>query len=58
MKTREEILKILQERKPELVKRFGLTRLALFGSYARGITGKTAMWMYWLKSPRLLGSNL
>ena len=36
MKTREEILKILQERKPELVKRFGLTRLALFGSYARG----------------------
>jgi uncharacterized protein len=36
MKTREEILTILQERKPDLVKRFGLARLALFGSFARG----------------------
>jgi len=36
MRTREEILKILQERKPDLEKKFGLTRLALFGSYARG----------------------
>jgi hypothetical protein len=35
MKTREDILKILQECKPKLVKRFALTRLALFGSYAR-----------------------
>ena len=36
MKTREEILSILQERKPDLAKRFGLKRLALFGSFARG----------------------
>jgi uncharacterized protein len=36
MKTREEILRILQENKAELVKKFGLQRLALFGSFARG----------------------
>lgn len=36
MITKEEILNILQERKPDLVKRFGLERLALFGSFARG----------------------
>lgn len=36
MKTREEILSILQERKPDLVKRSGLKRLGLFGSFARG----------------------
>ena len=35
MKTKREILKILQEEKPELMRRFGLKRLALFGSYAR-----------------------
>ena len=35
MKTKGEILKILQEEKPELMRRFGLKRLALFGSYAR-----------------------
>ena len=36
MKTREEILNILKEHKPDLTKRFGISRLALFGSYARG----------------------
>ncbi len=36
MKTREEILKILKMHKPILTKRFGISRLALFGSYARG----------------------
>jgi uncharacterized protein len=36
MKTREEILRILQEQKPELSRRFGVARLALFGSFARG----------------------
>jgi len=35
MKTKAEILKILQKEKPELVRRYGLKRLALFGSYAR-----------------------
>ncbi len=35
MKTKAEILKILQEEKPELVRRYGVKRLALFGSYAR-----------------------
>src|ERR1044071_9468352 len=35
MKTKAEILKILQKEKPELVGRYGLKRLALFGSYAR-----------------------
>jgi hypothetical protein len=35
MKTKAEILKILQEEKPELVRRYGVKRLAFFGSYAR-----------------------
>jgi hypothetical protein len=35
-KTREEILTILARVKPELVRRFKLRRLALFGSWARG----------------------
>ncbi len=36
MKSREEILAVLAKQKPELVRRFPLRRLALFGSYARG----------------------
>ena len=36
MKSRDEILKLLQEAKPDLVRRFGVQRLAVFGSYARG----------------------
>src|SRR5262245_23245936 len=35
MKTKVEILEILRKEKPELVRRYGLKRLALFGSYAR-----------------------
>jgi predicted nucleotidyltransferase len=35
MKTRAEILEILRREKPELVQRYGLSKLALFGSYAR-----------------------
>jgi predicted nucleotidyltransferase len=31
----KEVLRILQQEKPELVRRYGLKRLALFGSYAR-----------------------
>ena len=36
MKTREEILHIMRRSQPELVREFGVTRLALFGSYDRG----------------------
>lgn len=35
MKTKEEVLRILQREKPELVRDYGVKRLALFGSYAR-----------------------
>jgi|SRR5262245_5973056 len=35
MKTKAEILEILRREKPELVRRYGLKRLTLFGSYAR-----------------------
>jgi uncharacterized protein len=35
VKTKAEILEILRKEKPELVRRYGLKRLALFGSYAR-----------------------
>jgi predicted nucleotidyltransferase len=36
MITKEEILKILVEDKPQLQKQFKVRKLALFGSYARG----------------------
>jgi uncharacterized protein len=35
MKTKAEILGILQKEKPDLMRRYGVKRLALFGSYAR-----------------------
>jgi hypothetical protein len=34
--TKEEILKMLAKDKPELQKRFKVSKMALFGSYARG----------------------
>ena len=36
MMTREEILRTLARDKPELQKRFKVSKMALFGSYARG----------------------
>ncbi len=36
MKTREEILSILAQKKPDSEKRFRVKSLALFGSFARG----------------------
>jgi predicted nucleotidyltransferase len=36
VKSLEEIIRLLQEAKPELVARFGVQRLAVFGSCARG----------------------
>lgn len=32
---RQQVLEILTKLKPEMIKRFGVTRLALFGSTAR-----------------------
>jgi predicted nucleotidyltransferase len=40
MRTREEILEILRRARAELVREFGIQRLALFGSYARGDAGE------------------
>ena len=36
MKTKAEILRILEEMRPELERKYGVARLAIFGSYARG----------------------
>ena len=36
MKSTQEIVSILQREKPELEREFGITRIAVFGSYARG----------------------
>ncbi|MFN8179696.1 MAG: nucleotidyltransferase family protein [bacterium] len=36
MKTTQEVVSILRQARPQLSRRFGVTRLALFGSYARG----------------------
>lgn len=35
MKTKDEVLRILQQEKPELARLYGVKRIALFGSYAR-----------------------
>lgn len=36
MRNRQEVLEILRQAMPELARDFHVTRLALFGSYARG----------------------
>ena len=36
MRTRQDILDLLCSARPQLAREFGVTRLALFGSYARG----------------------
>jgi len=36
MKTQNEIINILKTIKPELYKKYGIQKLALFGSYAKG----------------------
>jgi predicted nucleotidyltransferase len=36
MKSREEVLNVLRNARPHLQTRFPITRIALFGSYARG----------------------
>lgn len=39
---RDKVLNLLMEHKPMLRERFGVTRLALFGSTARGVAGSTS----------------
>jgi predicted nucleotidyltransferase len=39
---RAEVLRLLKEHKPTLNERFGVIRLALFGSIARGSAGPTS----------------
>ena len=36
MKTTQDVLGLLRAARPQLAREFGITRLALFGSYARG----------------------
>ncbi len=36
MKSTEEIIERLRQARPELAREFGVTRIAVFGSYARG----------------------
>ena len=36
MRTTQDVLDLLRAARPQLAKEFGITRLALFGSYARG----------------------
>jgi hypothetical protein len=40
MKNRQEIVEILRRARPLLAREFGIERLALFGSYARGDAGE------------------
>ena len=37
---KDEVLKLLKQHKPELIRRFGITDLALFGSTARDEAGE------------------
>ena len=60
---RQRTLELLSRSKPELRIRFGVTRLALFGSSARAIKGKAAKFSdllarqidVWLKGKRTIG---
>lgn len=36
MRTTQDVVDLLRAARPQLAKEFGITRLALFGSYARG----------------------
>ena len=36
VKTTQDVLDVLRAARPQLAREFGITRLALFGSYARG----------------------
>jgi predicted nucleotidyltransferase len=40
--TRDQVLQILRERKPELAAQYGMTRLALFGSVAQDRATETS----------------
>jgi uncharacterized protein len=40
--TRDEVLAILRDMKPELVERYGVERVGIFGSLARGESGEAS----------------
>jgi uncharacterized protein len=42
MLTREEAVKLLQEKHPYLVAEFGVSKIGLFGSYAKGQSDETS----------------
>ncbi len=37
--TREDVVRVLKEELPELKRKYGVTRIGLFGSFARGTPG-------------------
>ena len=47
---RRRLLALLTEHKPVLAQRFGVVRLALFGSFAREAARDAATWMCWSPS--------
>ena len=42
MLTRDEVVKLLQEKHPYLVAEFGVSKIGLFGSYAKGQSDETS----------------
>jgi hypothetical protein len=44
---KDEALKLLTQHKPELIRRFGITDLALFGSTVRDEARRDSDLMYW-----------
>ena len=56
---RQQAIDILAKLKPELVKLFGVTRLALFGSTVRDEAGRIVISiLLWLLMARLLLKNI
>lgn len=59
MKRTAEILKIMQREKPELARRYGLRRLAIFGSYARADQREDSeVDIWWKSNPRSVSVSL
>jgi predicted nucleotidyltransferase len=48
MKSLEEVKKMLAEHKEEILQKYGVKIIGIFGSYAKESKRKRVMWIFWL----------